>query len=81
MKKHIPLICAILFAMSMQVQAQDPIFSDAFKKNIKLRIKNEIITGIAIGVITKEGVSFLNYGVKSIETKEAVDQYTIFEIG
>jgi len=58
MKKLFSLLALLLFAMSFQLQAQNPIFSDALKKNIEKRIKDETITGIAIGVITEDGVSF-----------------------
>jgi len=81
MKKLFSLLALLLFAMSFQLQAQNPIFSDALKKNIEKRIKDETITGIAIGVITEDGVSFLNYGVKSYESNDPVDEFTIFEIG
>lgn len=81
MKKYITLICALVIVLSFQCKAQDPIFSDALKKNIELRVKNEIITGIVIGVITEEGTKFYSHGVKSLQTKEPVDKYSVFEIG
>ncbi|MFT7452482.1 MAG: D-alanyl-D-alanine-carboxypeptidase/D-alanyl-D-alanine-endopeptidase, partial [Patescibacteria group bacterium] len=34
-----------------------------------------------VGVIDSDGTHFYSYGVKSLETKEAVDEHSVFEIG
>jgi len=81
MKYDIKLFCVFLVAMSFNCLAQNHIFTEEFKENIKARVDNEVITGIVIGVVTSEGTSFYSYGVKSLETKEPVDEHSIFEIG
>ncbi|MFC2096499.1 serine hydrolase [Bacteroidota bacterium] len=81
MQKYITLFCVFLVAINLNCTSQDQVFTEELKENIKSRIENEIITGIVIGVITPEGTSFYSYGVKSLETKEPVDENTVFEIG
>jgi len=55
--------------------------SQEVKDNIKLRIDNGINTGIVVGIIDADGTNYYSYGLKSLKTKEAVDEYSIFEIG
>ena len=81
MQKFITLFFVFLFAINFNCKSQNHIFTEDFKENIKSRIENEVITGIVIGVITPEGTSFYSCGVKSLETKEPVDEHTVFEIG
>ncbi len=61
-------------------QAQTPL-SEEVKANIKLRVDNGMNTGIVVGLIDTKGTSYFSYGVKSLDTKEIVDEYSIFEIG
>ena len=81
MEKYIKLLFAFIFAITLNCKAQSPVFTEELKENIKSRVENEIITGIVIGVTTPEGTSFYSCGVKSLETKEPVDEHTVFEIG
>lgn len=81
MKKYIKLIFLFLFAINLSCTNQSQVFTEEFKENINSRVDNEIITGIVIGVVTPEGTNYYSYGVKSQETKEPVDELTVFEIG
>ena len=81
MKRNIKILCLILFAMTFSSRAQTNIFSEDLKENVKSRVENGLITGIVIGVITPERTNYYSYGVKSLDTKEPVDENTIFEIG
>lgn len=81
MLKHIATITLFLLGIAPAIQAQKPTIPDAVKENIKARVDNEINTGIVVGVITPKGTKFYSYGVKSLETKEAVDENSVFEIG
>ena len=81
MKKYIKLLCLFLIVILIGCATKEEVFTPELKENIKLRVKNEIITGIVIGVITPDGTNYFSYGVKSLETKELVDEHTVFEIG
>lgn len=81
MQNTIKKCIMLLLVISFQYKAQDKIFTEDIIENIKSRVDNGLIAGIAIGVITPEGTSYFNYGVKSLETKEHVDENTVFEIG
>ncbi|WP_422083032.1 serine hydrolase [Ulvibacterium sp.] len=61
-------------------QAQTPL-SEEVKANIKLRVDNGMNAGIIVGLIDNKSESYFGYGVKSLDTMEAVDEYSIFEIG
>jgi len=81
MKKYIYLLYSFLIVAIFGCETKEELFSEEFKENIKLRVKNELNTGIVIGVITPDGTDYFSYGVKSLETKEPVDENTVFEIG
>lgn len=81
MNKYVTVFCLLLFALTAGCGQKNNFFSKEFKKNIKSRVNNEINTGIVVGVVTPEGTGFYSYGVKSLETKEPVDENTVFEIG
>lgn len=53
----------------------------AVKKNIQLRIDNGMNVGIVVGLIDADGTQYYNFGVKSLATKEKVDENSVFEIG
>lgn len=55
--------------------------SEEVLENIKSRVDNGINTGIVVGIIDDTGTHFFNYGDKSLVTKEAVDENSVFEIG
>lgn len=61
-------------------QAQSTI-SQEVKANIKLRVDNGMNKGIVVGLIDTKGTNYFSYGVKSLDTKEVVDENSIFEIG
>jgi CubicO group peptidase (beta-lactamase class C family) len=78
---HIFLVFLYLILSPLaQAQKKDPI-SDAVKKNIQSRVDNQINTSIVVGVIDDNGTHFYSYGVKSVKSKEAVDEHSIYEIG
>lgn len=81
MQNYFKLICGFLIAITMGCESHNEAFTPEFKENIKARVDNDVNTGIVIGVITPKGTSFYSYGVKSLETKEPVDEHTVFEIG
>jgi D-alanyl-D-alanine-carboxypeptidase/D-alanyl-D-alanine-endopeptidase len=60
---------------------KDPVFTAAFKENIESRVNRGVHTGVVVGVVTPLGMSFYSCGVKSLETKEPVDEHSVFEIG
>lgn len=62
-------------------QAQSHEISKEVKENIKSRVDNEVSTGIVVGIVTPEGTSYFSYGVKSNESKEPLDENSVFEIG
>lgn len=77
------IITTLLFlAGSMSVcLAQQEVISEAVKANITSRVDNGINTGIVVGVVTSKGTAYFSYGVKSLKSKDAVDQNSVFEIG
>jgi len=82
MQKFIKLISVILIVINFGCEeSQNEVFTPEFKENIKARVDNGINAGIVVGVITPKGTSFYSYGVMSKETKEPVDEHTVFEIG
>lgn len=81
MKIHIKFLCVSLLTINFGCQSPNLVIPNDVKENVKARVDNDIITGIVIGVVTPEGTSYYSYGVKSNETKEPVDEHTIFEIG
>jgi CubicO group peptidase (beta-lactamase class C family) len=81
MLKYIVPICIFLAGTNLVSQAQETIISEEVKENIKSRVENGINTGIVVGVITSEGTTFFSDGVKSLESKKAVDENSVFEIG
>lgn len=49
--------------------------------NIRLRIDNDLTPGIVVGILDGKDVTYYSFGVKSLTTKAAVDERTVFEIG
>lgn len=74
------IIAIFFFGFLLSCQSQNKL-SYEVEHNIKLRIDNGINTGISIGVIDANGPNYYNYGVKSLKTKEAINEHSIFEIG
>jgi serine-type D-Ala-D-Ala carboxypeptidase/endopeptidase len=54
--------------------------SEEIKTHIKARVDNGI-PAIVIGVADEKGVQYFSYGVKSVKTKEPVNENSVFEIG
>ena len=76
------LACITLFLGTNYIcRAQDSMISQEVKENIKLRVDNHMNAGVVIGVITPQGATYYSYGVKSLKTKEPVDENSVFEIG
>lgn len=61
-------------------QAQGSLPKDV-EDNIKVRIENELTPAIVVGILDDKGVKYYSFGVKSLVTKEAVNQHSVFEIG
>lgn len=79
LKKCISAFLLMTFIVVCHGQTE---LSEETNKNIKLRIENGTNTGIVVGIIDASGkTDYYSYGVKSLETKEAVDKNSIFEIG
>lgn len=74
-------IFVLVSAMTICVQAQSQKFSEEWKANVKARVAKGFMSSIVVGVITKGGVEYFSYGVKSIKSKEPVDEHTVYEIG
>ena len=75
---------AFIFLLGVLVQctqAQAPAIPDSVKTNVQTRVSNGSSAGIAIGVIDAQGTHVYNFGVKSLQTQEPVDEHSVFEIG
>lgn len=81
MKKHFLTFVIFFIAISPFCKAQEIKIPEEVKENIKTRVENEFNTGIVVGVITSEGMTYYSYGVKSLKTNEVVDENSVFEIG
>ncbi|BAX82136.1 serine hydrolase [Labilibaculum antarcticum] len=81
MKKYFTILLILFQIVLYGCQSQNKNISAEVKENIKARVDNGINTGLVVGVITSDGVSYYSYGVKSLETKEPVDENSVFEIG
>lgn len=81
MKIYILTLITLFVGISPICQAQDTMISEEVKDNIKSRVENAINTGIVVGVISSNGITYYSYGVKSLETNDAVDENSVFEIG
>lgn len=58
-----------------------PNLSNELSGNAKLRVANGQNIGMVIGLIDSSGVNYYSYGVKSLQTDDAIDEQTVFEIG
>ncbi|MGB5500573.1 MAG: serine hydrolase [Maribacter sp.] len=76
------LVFVFLLGVLVQcTQAQNPAIPESVKANVHTRVTNGSSAGIAIGVIDAQGTHVYNYGVKSLKTKDPVDEHSVFEIG
>ena len=78
-KKYLLTISILISSIS--IGYSQSLISEELEENIKARIDNKINAGIVIGILDENGAHFYNYGVKSFETNEPVDENSIFEIG
>lgn len=78
--KKITFLALILTFGFFTVGAQ-PAIPDDIKENIKARVGNGLSTGIVLAVINGSEVSYFSQGVKSLKTREAVSEQSVFEIG
>jgi|TARA_B110000208_G_C11746002_1_gene421739 CubicO group peptidase (beta-lactamase class C family) len=81
MKKQFIILLILSQIVLFGCQAQNNSISKEVKENIKSRVDNGENSGIVVGVITSKGTTYYNYGVKSLETNEPVNENTVFEIG
>jgi serine-type D-Ala-D-Ala carboxypeptidase/endopeptidase len=78
----IRITTALLFLATLVVQTKaQTTLSEEIRNNIKARIDNDINTGIVIGIIDADGTRYYSYGVKSVKSKEPVNEHSVFEIG
>lgn len=71
----------VFFVGFFLVSNAQPNLSQEVKDNIKLRVDNDINTGIVVGIIEGDKTYYYSYGVKSLNGKEPVDERSVFEIG
>lgn len=80
MIKNFILILVLVLNTASFSRAQEKLPEDV-KANIKLRIDNDLTPAIVVGVLDGKDVKYYSFGVKSVATKAAVDEHTVFEIG
>jgi D-alanyl-D-alanine-carboxypeptidase/D-alanyl-D-alanine-endopeptidase len=74
------LIVVLLLVISAQGIAQTP-FTEEFKKNLKERVDGGLHPAIVVAYIDGDKIQYYSIGVKSLKTKEPVNEHTVFEIG
>ena len=57
------------------------VISQEVKDNVKSRVDNGINTGIVVGIIDGDKTEYYSYGVRSLTSKEPVNEHSVFEIG
>jgi CubicO group peptidase (beta-lactamase class C family) len=50
-------------------------------ENIQARVDNRTNIGIVVGILDTNGPRYFSYGVKSLKSHEAINEYSVFEIG
>ena len=78
MSKKLFIVIFVLGSIIPICRAQP--LSDELEKNIKSRIEGGVNVGIAIGIVDSVGSHFYNYGIRSLESQEPIDENTVFEI-
>lgn len=81
MKNYFLAFITFFISMSSICQTQDPMISEEVRDNIRSRVDNGENIAIVVGLITPQGATYFSYGVKSLETKEFVNENSVFEIG
>ncbi|MFZ6001513.1 MAG: serine hydrolase [Bacteroidota bacterium] len=77
---HKLLFLLLFAAYSINTFAQS-FLPEAVVTNIKARVDNGTNQAIVVAVIDADGPHYFSYGVKSLKTKEPVNEYSVFEIG
>jgi len=72
---------ATLFLFVGLLSACQAQITNEVTSNIRLRVDNGTNTGIVVGIIDADGPHYYSFGVKSLKSNEAVDEYSVFEIG
>jgi len=80
MYKYI-MVVLVTFIATSQVIGQSAEISDQLKANVQDRLDKKDLIGIVIATIDGDQVAYYSNGVKSLDTKESVDEHSIFEIG
>jgi len=81
MKKLYILICLCNFLFHSSTQAQPAFIKDSLDNYINRGLKDWDIPGLAIVIVKDDKVVVMKgYGVRNIETKEPVDENTLFMI-
>ena len=79
MIKKLTFLSWVLVATLYACQAQP--LSQEVKDNIQARVNNGTNAGIVVAVIDEGGPHYFSAGVKSLQSKEPVDERAVFEIG
>src|SRR5690242_10667198 len=80
MLKKIITLSLFLFA-GISVCSSQSMLTDEIKSNINARVESGLNAGIVVGIIDANGTQYYSAGVKSLKTKEPVNQNSVFEIG
>ncbi len=84
---HLRIIIAVLVAtsvfpgMSHSADHLQNKVKSIVDSAIPLVMKKYNIPGMAVGIVVKQHVYVFNYGVASLETRQAVTDATLFEVG
>ncbi|MCE7995238.1 MAG: beta-lactamase family protein [Roseivirga sp.] len=62
-------------------QEDSAVISEKVKKSIRKRVESGTNPGIVLGVIDEQGVRYFSYGLKSLNTRDSVNEQSVFEIG
>lgn len=80
MLKKIIILSLSLFA-ALSVCLSQSMLTEEVKSNVSARVESGLNPGIVIGIIDESGTQYYSAGVKSLKTKEPVNQNSVFEIG
>ncbi|MEJ1236636.1 serine hydrolase [Chryseolinea sp. T2] len=79
MPKFLASVCLVVVLLG-GCNGQPSIPQDV-KSNIIVRVDKGITPSIVVGYIDGDSTYYYSYGVKSVETKEPVNEYSVYEIG
>ena len=75
------IVLSLFLFVACKITLAQTTLPDAVRSNIQARIDNGSNTAIVVGIIDVKGTTYYSFGVKSLKTKEAVNENTVFEIG